>query len=392
MRRDRWSISALPGPRRLFARISEAVDDGRNVIVVLPHAAVPSGLAQQVRQGICEARCVHVALDGETLHRCGGSIPDAASAAADFLDPLANTGHTNRWQAYLHHEESGGKSVLIAGWDIALADEASYWLRLVHGSSLETADRPTFVFLVRDTDVNVELLAKEHAPDLTVLWWWGVIGRLDSELCADLVLAGQGATPLRRAMLAESVGWELDLADACAEMWGLSDAPSLLAKVVSECTQSQAFSLTGDELHAIENTDVGDSPPNVLRQAWNSEYVNAWEGRVFVSARYRGFADMIDRRFWNAQVRILMPYLERQRQRMAKRLKQVASKRDIAEISGESGLPELGRMLYAHHRRRIDLGQDDETLLALLVAARNKIAHHQSLDDDLYAAVAELLA
>jgi hypothetical protein len=387
---DGWSLSTLPGGRRFFARISDVVDDGRSVVVVIPHAAVNSGLAQQIRDGIHAARCVHVSLDREILYECQGSIPEAASLAADFLDPLANIDHTNRWRAYLHHEESGGKSVLVAGWDVELAEDVSYWLRLVHGSSLDPEDRPTFVFLVRDTDVNVELLEKEHAPHVTVLWWWDVIGLLDSELCADLALAGQHINPLRRAMLAESIGWELDLTEACARMWGSADAPSVLAKALSEQVQGPAFVMDADELHAVQDPEAGDRPPHALRQAWNDGNVNAWEGQIFVSARYIDFAQIVERRFWNAQARILMPYLERQRQRMAKRFEKLASTRDIEEVSGESGLLELGRMLNAHYRRRVDFGVDDETLLKMLVLARNKIAHHESLDDDLYAAITEI--
>jgi hypothetical protein len=47
-------------------------------------------------------------------------------------------------------------------------------------------------------------------------------------------------------------------------------------------------------------------------------------------------------------------------------------------------------MLYAHRSRRVDFGTKDETLLQLLVLARNKIAHHESLSDGLYAAIAEI--
>ena len=115
MQADSWSLSALPGARRFFARISDAVDEGRSVLVVIPDAAVDSGLAQQIREGIQAARCVHVTLDQQILHQCRRSIPEAAALAADFLDPLTGADYTNRWQSYLHHEDSGGKSVLVAG-------------------------------------------------------------------------------------------------------------------------------------------------------------------------------------------------------------------------------------------------------------------------------------
>ena len=133
-----------------------------------------------------------------------------------------------------------------------------------------------------------------------------------------------------------------------------------------------------------------DRPPHALRPAWNEGNINAWEGQILVSTQYADFAHIIDRRFWSAQARILMPYFERQRQRTARRFEKLASERDVSEVSGDSGLLELGRMLHAHYRRRVDFGADDESLLKMLVSARNKIAHHESLGDDLYAAIAEI--
>ncbi len=389
MATESWILPTLPGMRRFFARIRDAVDDGRTVLVVVPHSSLTSGLAQVICDGIRSTRCVHAVLDKHVLEEFKGSIPDAAVAAADFLDPLGDS--TNRWRAYLQHEESAGKSVLVAGWDVDLVEDLPYWLRLLHGSSLDPEDRPVFVFVVRDSDVDVELLEKEHATHLTVLWWWDVIGLLDSELCAELALAGQKATPLRRAMLAESIGWELDIAEGCARMWGVSDAPSVLVKALSEQVRGESFVLHAAELRAVQESEVGDRPPHVLRNAWNAGKVNAWDGQFFVSARYADVEAVIDRRFWNAQARILMPYLERQRQRIANRFEKLASTRDAEEVRGESGLLELGRMLFAHHRHRVDFGADEECLLKVLVMARNKIAHHERLDDDLYAAIADVL-
>ncbi len=387
---DETALAALPGPRRFFTRISSATDSGRNVLVVVPRFAVESGLAQQIRTGIEQARCVHASLDRELLEKCGGSIPEAAAIAADFIEPLADLDTTNRWKSYLQHDESDGKVILAAGWDVDLTEDVSYWLRLVHGSSLDPESQPRFVFLVRDSDVNVDSLAKEHAPHLSVLWWWDVIGIIDSELCADLALGDQPITPLRRAMLAESLSWEIHLAEACANMWGPIDPPSVLAKALAEAADGESFTLDVNEIGALQNSGRTNCPPVMLRRAWNAGYLNAWEGRLELSSRYTEFTDVCDRRFWSAQVRILMPFLEGQRRRIAQRFEKLASKSDVAEVSGASGLLELGRMLHAHHRRRVDFGAEEEQLLKMLVMARNRIAHHESLGDDLYAAITEM--
>jgi hypothetical protein len=387
---DAWELGQLPGARRFFAKVNRAIDDGRSVFIVVPESSVESGLAARIRDGVTAARCVHVALDREVLLRHQGSIPAAAAVAADFLDPLDTDDHVDRWQAYLRHDEARGRSVLVAGWDIDLTDDVSYWLRLVHASALHPDERPTFVFLVRESDVDVGSLEKEHSPNLTVLWWWGAIGLIDSELCADLALGGDEITPLRRAMLSECVGWELELAGGCARTWGSADSPTVLAKAMIDQVRGPIFSLNADELHAVENARVRDRPPAKLLNAWNRGEVNAWEGQVFVSARYRDFADIVDRRFWHAQARILMPFFERQRLRMAKRFEKLATPRQITETAGESGLLELGRMLSAHRKRHVAFGPEDETLLRMLVLARNKIAHHECLNDEAYAAIAEL--
>ena len=383
-------LAGLPGPRRFFKRISEAADSGRTVLVVVPACALESVLAQQIHEGIEKARCVHGALSRDLLDRCGGSIPEAAAIAADFIDPLSGMDTTNRWKSYLHHEESDGKVILATGWDADLSEDLSYWLRLVHSSSLEPESRPRFVFLVRDSDVKVEALAKEHAPHLSVLWWWDVLGMLDSELCADLALGQQRVTPLRRAMLAESLGWEVHLADACADMWAPTDPPSVLVKALRESSEAAPFTLDRGQLDAVRNSGRTECPPAALRPAWNAGHVNAWEGRIEPSSGYSGFAEVVDRRFWSAQVRILMPFLEGQRQRLARRFEKLASPSEVESVCGASGLLELGRMLYAHHRRRVDFGAEDGRMLEVLVLARNKIAHHESLGDDLYAAISEM--
>jgi hypothetical protein len=382
------ALTSLPGPRRFFGRISAVTGEGRNVLVVVPSYAVESGLALEIRRGIEHMRCVHAALDKELLLSCKGSIPEAAALAADFMEPLSALDTTNRWKAYLNHDESAGKIILVIGWDVdGLDEDASYWLRLVHSSSLDPESQPRFVFLVRDTDLNVEALAKEHSPHLSVLWWWDVIGTLDSELCAELALSDQPVSALRRAMLAESLAWEIQLAEPCARMWGAGDPPSLLRKAFDENADGSAFTLRAAELDAVRNSGTTVSPPPTLRPAWNAGRLDSWEGRIELSTNYEDFHPVLERRFWSAQVRILMPLLEGQRQRFAQRFEKLASEVDIAEISGKSGLLELGRMLNGHHRRYVDFGAEEEELLKILVMTRNKIAHHESLDDDLYAAV-----
>lgn len=390
MRSEGWSLSDLPGVRRFFAKIDQAIDDGCSVLVVVPNSSIESGLAEQIRDGLTLTGCVHHALDKEILQECDGSIPDAAAVTADFLTPLQNKDRVNRWQSYLHHEDARGKSILVAAWDVELSEHISYWLRLIHGSSMDMEDRPTFVFLVRETDVDVELLEKEHALNLTVLWWWGVIGLLDSELCTDLELADQEVTPLRRAMLSETLGWEIDLLPDCARTWGPSDPPSHLAKGVTEHDTEREFTLDSRELHSIEHARLDDRPPHQLRKAWNEGNVNAWDGHIHVSVRYANFEQVVYRRFWNAQARILMPQFERHRQRMAKRFEKIASAQEVRETKKDSELLELGRMLNSHDWGRVDFGQEDGTLLKLLVLARNKIAHHTSLDDDIYTAISEI--
>ena len=113
---EEWQLAELPGPRRFFARISQAVDTGRNVIVVLPRSALSSTLAGEIREGIQRARCVHAYLSDATLEHCSGSIPEAAARTLDFINTLDDSQHHNRWLSYLNHPESGGKTVLIARW------------------------------------------------------------------------------------------------------------------------------------------------------------------------------------------------------------------------------------------------------------------------------------
>ncbi|MGC0367594.1 hypothetical protein ABH922_005646 [Rhodococcus sp. 27YEA15] len=390
MRNNDRSLSSLPGVRRFYAQVDRAVDDGRSVLIVVPDSSVELGLAEQLRDGLVGSGCVHQSLDVEILRDHNDSIPDAVAAAVNFLEPLQNDDRVNRWQAYLHHDDARSKSVLVAAWDVDLSNDVRYWLRLVHGSSMDPYDRPTFVFLVRESDVDIELLEKEHAPHLAVLWWWGVVGLLDSELCVDLELADQEVTPLCRAMLSETIGWEIDLVPDCARTWGSSNVPSILAKTILEHAEGRTFSLDDKEVYALDHASLADRPAHELRNAWNEGKVNAWNGRIHVSSRYDKFDRVVDRRFWNAQARILMPQFEHRRQILAKRFEKLATASEIANTLKHSDFLELGPMLNAHTWGRVDFGREDGALLRTLVDARNKIAHHTSLGDDVYAEITKI--
>ena len=206
----------------------------------------------------------------------GGSIPVAVEREMGFLTPLTAAGSADRWRCYIDHEDARGKTVLLDAWEADLRDGLEYWLRLVHATAVDPADRPTFLVLTRERDLPVDLLHKEHAMNLEVRWWWNVFGLLDTELCVDLALAHEPApSPLRRAMLTELIAWEVDRAPECARLWPPDAPASILAKVVTELREHASFTLDRGERHAVDHARSSTGPRALLplgqRPHWRLE-------------------------------------------------------------------------------------------------------------------------
>ena len=115
--------------------------------------------------------------------------------------------------------------------------------------------------------------------------------------------------------------------------------------------------------------------------------LNAWEGRAELSSPPRTSRTFGSKALLERTGPYSCRFLKARRRRLAQRPKAYI-KTIIAEVSGASGLLELGRMLHAHHKRRSVSAPRREKLLKMLVMAQQGAP--PSLGDDLYAAITEM--
>lgn len=155
-------------------------------------------------------------------------------------------------------------------------------------------------------------------------------------------------------------------------------------------TAGNAFPLSPGEKSALDRPPNLRRPPEDLRTAWSEGRVDVWNGGYHVSAHFAGFERILDRRFWSAQARILMPMLERARADYEKSFRSLAPKHVVDQALAESELLELGPMAWAHRNQRVRLS--GYSRLAELVPIRNKIAHSEAVDGELFRKAVAMLA
>ncbi|MEV4429240.1 hypothetical protein AB0K23_28425 [Streptomyces sp. NPDC049602] len=290
----------------------------------------------------------------------------------------------------------------------------------VKAAGLPPAERPRLLVVARLRDLPESLPdeLRHGLGDTAVHWWWGTLGRLDTATAIAPVLdhgpaaTGRDRDPLgeriRRAVRAETVvevcGPDLELARLLALEWDGSQ--HTLAAALGHCLASTDGPPQGD-CPPLRRIGALPRPGAELRQAWARGAVVSWEGRlrphvaVWHPAGPAGAPGgdvraRLTSHVSQAQQRVLTPWIEEARQRLAARalghLNRPAATvvadyadRPPAYLGGEAERVflelQVGELLRAHISGAVALPQDDARLLRLLVTARNVLAHRAVLYD-----------
>jgi hypothetical protein len=352
----------LPGPARFVSAAVDAVRGGRNVLFRLPcHAdhGLCKAAAERMREfeswrwrtlraadlpavsAIDIAHALHGALDCQTA---AGELPSAAHLAQTLPD----------------REVACVDGITAAEWPA--------WARFL--------DQYQHACQGRDEDRRALFCVPLVGPwpcepsantTLAVLRWEGVVGRLDTMLYLDRLLAGSGPDGLlRRVVLA--VGTELVGSD-----------PALAVAIAANYLDAldDPFPLLGDFAR-----ERGWSTQSAAGRSWAS---GVWEefdgsGRVHSAAlAAAGLSTDIARRVWQGQVAVLYPFIEEQRVQL------------LPEVAGLLPLPvettygrveqaidlELGQLVHFLRDRRVP--QDVWRRLQRLRDARHQLAHLRPL-------------
>ncbi|MFF0753886.1 hypothetical protein [Streptomyces sp. NPDC004267] len=302
----------------------------------------------------------------------------------------------------------------------------------VKAAGLPPGERPRLLVVARLRDLPESLPDELRlgSGDSTVHWWWGALGRLDTATAIAPLLdhrpAGARREPdlsarrIRRAVRAETVvevcGPDLALARRLVLEWdGMQDT---LAGALELCLAAEPRPGPG-ERPRLHRVGALTRPSPELRQAWARDAVVSWEGRLRLhvaawhpaatggpAAQQEGVArtggadretrTLLTALVSQAQQRVLMPWIEEARQRVATRalgrlnrpaavvLSEYADRRTAhRDDPPERAFLELqvGELLRAHNDGVLALPQEDARLLRLLVKARNALAHRSVVYD-----------
>ncbi|MFF8385214.1 hypothetical protein ACF053_16430 [Streptomyces kanasensis] len=275
--------------------------------------------------------------------------------------------------------------------------------------------RPRLLVLARLSDLPAAL-PDESELDLgaaAVHWWWGTVGRLDAATVVAEAADDRVARPrpggalrerIRRAVreeiIAEVSGPDLALARHLASHWDGSDRT--LDRCLRDGLDPDLGRIAAACRSAAGEAVAGHKPGSALRDAWSRGAVQAWEGRLrhHPAGWYADDSghrpDELTALVGHAQQRVLLPWIEEVRRRLA-RLAPAWASRPLAQLvetyvqrppAGHRAHPErafeaveVGPMLTAHLRGDLALPPEEAELLRELVTARNVLSHRGVLYD-----------
>ncbi|NUV64959.1 hypothetical protein [Streptomyces sp. CAI-85] len=248
----------------------------------------------------------------------------------------------------------------------------------------------------------------------SVHWWWGTVSRLDSAM----LLAGLGTSDrpgakggtvlrtrileaLRAEVVGELCGGHLDLAVALFECWDGREGS--LDDCLRACLADRPSVPGPESLSVRSGAGLQHKPPSPLREIWADGVVQAWEGRarlhpaVWHTDGGEGRPDQFGILVSQAQARVLMPWLEEARRRLAELALSFAN-RPVAELV-ESYVrnrlkdhvtrpertflcAEASELERACLRGQISFPMEERLLLSTVVRTRNALSHRTVLQDD----------
>ncbi|WP_228982745.1 hypothetical protein [Streptomyces sp. DH12] len=288
--------------------------------------------------------------------------------------------------------------------------------------------RPRLLVLARASDLPAAL-PDESELDLgaaAVHWWWGTVGRLDAATVVAEAADDRAARPrpgpggalrerIRRAVreeiIAEVSGPDLALARRLASHWDGSDRT--LDRCLRDSLDPDLGRLAAACRSVAGEAVAGHKPGSALRDAWSRGAVQAWEGRLrhhpagWYADGPEHRPDELTALVGHAQQRVLLPWIEEVRRRLA-RLAPAWASRPVAQLveayvqrppADHRTRPErafetveVGPMLTAHLRGDLALPPEEAQLLRELVTARNVLSHRGVLYDARLHALCDAIA
>jgi hypothetical protein len=233
---------------------------------------------------------------------------------------------------------------------------------------IPTAERP-LLLIVGGYDCGAEL----SGADLTTLWWWGVVNRVDTACHLQDLLPGQDGNDLLRETITEVVGYDLELASYLAAEWDGDEAT--LAVALAGYTGPDWPSAATPATLPRTSTPLG-APPAALVALWDLGLADRWDSfGVYLHARAIT-AEKNRQRIWRAQIRHLMPLIDEERARI-----EAWMRREVRGLRDDELLEpgDLYEIMQGDYRLQAWRGGHRRRLVSWLRSARNTLAHMGTL-------------
>lgn len=360
-----WS---LPGPARFVGEVVAKVLSARRGLVgiALP-ALVPQGLLAAVRESLLDrgsGRVVRVRA-GEAMF--ARSIAHGLAHAAGVRDASVRT-----VSALAAAPEASATTFLIDG--IAAGDwpRWSAFLRSFAAASAET-DRTLAPVLAVCRPLGIARRDAAHLFEAGETAWRGCVSPLDMRMHVGLLRSHHGAEPLLERVAAETVVrvalWDPAIAEALAVL----DARRLVDPE--------------EIIKAVMQSGTDDTP------CWENGLADLWDGRpvLHVSAcRGKAGAAEIRRRAWAAQAQHVLPFVDEVLACFVDRYRPVLEAALPLPVPIRRGtmhvvVPEDLEIASLWRLLADRLPPAEGAFLQSVLAMRNLVAHHQTVQPDVLA-------
>jgi len=382
-------IWTLPGPRTLVADALQEIQHRRHVCIVLPSVMGSDSVTDRLASILVDesnrmARTVRVPPDPDA-----DSLLDLLSRGVVYDDPPATV------PALLAHREAADTVAVIVASELSESQQAEF------PALLKRIERETHAFSPDERLTIAVIGGHVHLPhfpggeisdvSLTAVWWWNRIARWDvAAHISQLQMRVNEARILAdicSETIVEVARWDLDLAEGLARSW--SGDPEELADFLN----GPDGSVLADYAEAC-----GQRPDAAILDGWDKGGVDGWHDAHAVSAMTLAKEPhRIDRMVWAAQARIVLPWIEENRQlvqqrtvdRMTRKRFQAAMLDLFQPPLANTDLVEIGPLKRIIEIR---LGNSDPKLRSAalrLYNARNDLSHLRPLK---YGELRELVA
>ncbi|MCY1658270.1 hypothetical protein OVA21_13855 [Dietzia sp. SL131] len=367
-------IVDLPGVRNRVTAVLDDLDAGKSVVFVFADSAVESGVADDVLREI-QGAAAHT----EWCLEADKEFP--VRVLESFEGSSGDITRYSAWDQIVGWPTWYGEWLFLTSWehnDIPTILER--WPAQLKVSGLSPEDRPRLVIGATLDAVTPAMLDRIDTAEVAVQWWWGTVGRLDTELCVAVHEHAKRRDSLDQAVLAELACWDVDALDFLSRWWdGSTDT---VVPLIAELRRHREED--GDVFTlASASRSHQFRPPKELLEGWRQGRIERWGGAPRVGPVDCSEAE-VKRRLWIAHSRILMPVVDDERAKFEDKFNSIATV-EMMDRNREKGggLIEIGILKDLAVRKLVRVPREDEETLRQLTSLRNRLAHCDPATDEL---------